>query len=83
MKTFLLILIISMMGCISPPEKTIQVESAIVEITEMEPFFRNGVEAGCKITWFDRYNNVYYLSFDRDYCDYFIMGVKYKVLIRR
>ena len=72
-----------MIGCISPPEKTIQVESVIAEIKEMEPFFRNGQEAGCKITWFDTYNNVYYLSFDRDYCDYFIIGVKYKILIRR
>lgn len=72
-----------MMGCISPPEKTIQVESVIAEITEMEPFYRNGQEAGCKITWYDSYNNVSYLSFDKDFCDHFIMGVKYRILIRR
>lgn len=83
MKTLLLTLVIFMTGCISPPEKTIQVEAVIAEITHMEPFYRNGQEVGCKITWHDDYNNVDYLSLDKDYCDYFLIGVKYRLLIRR
>lgn len=72
-----------MMGCISPPERTIQVMTVIAEIRKMEPFYRDGVEAGCKITWHDTYNNVDYISMDKSYCDNFILGAKYKLLIQR
>jgi len=73
MKTFLLCLMLCVAGCFAP-EKSIQVQMLTVTLKAMEPYYRGGQEAGCKITWWDDYNNVEYTSFSHA-PEYFIDGV--------
>lgn len=82
MKPFLLLVIL--FGC-STVERGVQVQMVIVEIKSMEPYYRNGEEAGCKIDWWDDLNNVLYTSFSKapEYCDNYLIGTKYRLLIHK
>jgi len=66
-------------------EKEIQGEWAVVELVSMQPFERNGIEAGCRLTYLDTHTGINYTVFAHapEYCDDFLIGVKYKILIRR
>ena len=81
MKILMMILAMSFLGC--SYEREIQAEVVIVEIVEMTPNYRMGVEVGCKVTWMDTKNGVRYYSFEDNFCDDFLVGVKYKFLIKR
>ena len=82
MKMFLIV-IVFLFGC--RYEKDIQVERAVVELDHMEVLYRNGNEVGCKLTFLDPKTGIPYTLFvyAPEYCDDFLLGVKYKILIRR
>ena len=84
MKMFLIVILIFVLSQCSY-EKEIQGEWAVVELTGMEPFFRNGIEAGCRLTYHDAKTGVSYTVFAHapEYCDDFLIGVKYRILLRR
>ena len=81
------LIIIFLLSCLRSCaiERSIQVDMVIAEIIAMEPYYRNSEEAGCKITWRDTYNNVKYTSFSHapEYCDNYIVGVRYRLLIHK
>jgi len=81
LKNLLIVIILFLFGC--SYEREIQAQVVIVEIVHMEPDYKLGVEVGCKITWLDTKNGVRYMSFEKDFCDDFLLGVKYKFLIKR
>ena len=83
MKILMMILAMSFLGC--SYEKEIQVERAIVELEQLDVLYRQGVEVGCKLTFYDIRTKIPYTLFvyAPEYCDDYLLGVKYKILIRR
>ena len=83
MKMFLLILVLYLFGCST--EKAVQVQMVTAECRKTSPILANGEIIGCKVEWWDDYNAVPYTSYSYQlkYCDVYIVGVKYTVLVRR
>ena len=83
MKILFIVIVLFLFSC--RYEKEIQAEWAVVELDYMEPLYRQGIEAGCKLTFVDIKTGVPYTLFAHapEYCDDFLIGVKYKILIRR
>jgi len=83
MKNFLLVLLVWLFAC--NYEREIQATMRVLTLKSMEPIYRYNEEYGCKLTWWDDYNNIEIVSFSYppDYCDNYIIGVKYRLLIQR
>jgi hypothetical protein len=82
---FILIMMICAAGC-NRYEKTIYGEIGYGTLVGMQPIYREGKEAGCELTWKNvgKYNlTIVTHSFPPDYCDNYIIGVTYKLIIHK
>jgi hypothetical protein len=84
MKICIAIIIFALWGCFVP-EKVIEVRVAIVKIVKMEPVHRFEKDDGCKITWQDEITKLEYTSITKpgDYCDFYVVGARYQLLMQR
>lgn len=84
MKFIVAIIIVALWGCFVP-EKVIEVRVAVVEIVKMEEVHRFEKDDACKITWRDVNTKLEYSSITKsgDYCDFYVVGARYQLLMQR